>query len=137
MIVIGVPVIKVNAQDISNTPSEWLLGTISANSIHQQDFTVTNNGENPVNITISGSNMTGGIPWTLSPTAEPDTDTYGLIAGLDGGSFDIIVNGNGIPLVENLSSGNTTHWGLQLLAPTSFADGVLKSGTVTLTATEA
>ena len=136
LIVIGVPVLKVNAQAISNTPIKWHLGTISANFTYQKDdFVVTNNGTDPVNITISGSNMTGGIPWILSPTADPGPDTYGLKAGLDGGSFDIIVNGNGNPLVNDLAGGGDQTWGLQLLAPTSFTDGVLKSGTVTLTAT--
>jgi hypothetical protein len=138
LMVTGVPVIEVNAQvDISNTPDTWLLGTISANSIYQEDFTVTNNGANPVNITISSSNMSGGIPWTLSPTAEPGTDTYGLKASLDGESFDIIVNEDGNPLVNNLAKeGGTQPWSLQFLSPTSFSDGILKSGTVTLTATE-
>ena len=138
LIVTGVPVLKVNAQvDISNTPTEWSLGPIIVNSTHQENFTVTNNGANPVNITISGSNMTGGIPWTLSPTAEPGADTYGLKANLDGGSFDIIVNEDGDVLVNNLAEeGGTQLWGLQFLSPTFFSDGVLKSGTVTLTATE-
>ena len=136
LIVIGVPVLKVNAQvDISNTPSVWPLGTISAESTHQkEDFTVTNNGVNPVNITISGSNMTGGNPWTLSPVAVPGPDTYGLKANLDGGSFDIIVNGNSNPLV-NVAGGGDQTWGLQFLAPTLFTDGEVKTGTVTLTAT--
>ena len=138
LIVMGVPVLKVNAQvDISNAPDTWSLGTISENSIHQENFTVTNNGANQVNITISGSNMTGGIPWILSPTAVPNTDTYGLKANLDGGSFDIIVNGDGDLLVPNLpANGGTQSWGLQFLSPTSFSDTTGKGGTVTLTATE-
>lgn len=139
LIVTGVPALRVNAQvDISNAPDAWSLGTISENSIYQEDFIVTNIGANPVNITISGSNMTGGIPWTLSPTAVPDADTYGLKASLDGENFDIIVNEDVDSLVNNLNgSGAQQPWSLQFLSPTSFSDTTTKEGTVTLTATSA
>jgi hypothetical protein len=139
LIVTGVPALKVNAQvDISNTPSKWSLGIISANSTYQTDldhFTVTNNGTEPVNITISGSNMTGGIPWTLSPTADPGPDTYGLRAGLEGGSYNVTVNETDTILIGNLTDNSTQRWGLEFLSPTSFSDTAEKSGTVTLTAT--
>jgi len=143
LIVTGVPVLKVNAQDISNDPIEWLLGTISEGSTTNTGldyFTVTNDSAVSVNITIGGSDMTSsGDTWTLSDDASVGPNTYGLRAGLDGdGSYAIIVKKNGPyePLVSNLASMDIQKWGLELLSPTSFSDGALKSGTVTLTATQ-
>jgi len=80
--------------------------------------------------------MTGGVTWTLSDTATPASNVYGLKAGLDGGSYNIIVKKNSPfnDLVTSLADSGTQDWGLQLLAPTAFSDGALKTGTVTLTA---
>ena len=143
LIVIGVPVLKVNAQDISNSPDNYPFGTLSEGSITatgQTHFTVTNNSTYSVNITIGGSDMTGGgVTWTLSDTATPGPNTYGLKAGLAGGNYNITVskNSSNTTLISNLAPSGTQSWGLQLLAPTSFTDGVQKSGIVTLTATQA
>ena len=138
LIVTSVPVLKVNAQvDISNFPSNYAFGTLEENSSYPTDldyFTVTNNSAYPVNITISGSNMTGGIPWTLSDT--PGTDTYGLRAGLKDGSYNITVTTTNTTLIGNLTDNSSQQWGFELLSPTSFSDGVEKSGNVTLTATQ-
>ncbi|MFC1913600.1 hypothetical protein ACFLX7_05375, partial [Chloroflexota bacterium] len=100
-------------------------------------FTVTNNSAFSINITITGTSMTGGTTWTLDDTATPGSDTYGLNAGLEGGSYNIIVkNSAGNTLVASLASSGTQRWGLQLLAPTIFTGGGANSGTVTLTATQ-
>lgn len=128
--------------DISNSPSSHAFGLISENSSYQTGFTyftVTNNSANLVNITIGGSDMTGGVTWTLSDTATPGSDTYGLRAGLEGDeSYTIIVKKNGPynTLVSNLPSLGTQRWGLELLSPTLFSDSVQKSGILTLTATQ-
>jgi len=131
--------------DISNTPNNWNLGTVIADSFYETElnnFTVTNNSAYPVTITISGDNMTGGdTPWILSDTATPGPDTYGLIAGLEGGSYNITVPQSfANTLVGNLSNvspDNSQKWGLQFWAPTSFDEyGVSKSANVTLTATQ-
>jgi len=143
LIVIGVPVLKVNAQDISNSPDNYPFGTLSEGSITETGlthFTVTNNSASNVTITIGGSDMTSsGDTWTLSDDASVGPNTYGLRAGLEGdGSYAIIVKKNGPyePLVSNLASMDIQKWGLELLSPTSFSDGALKSGIVTLTATQ-
>lgn len=133
---------EVSPPDISNTPNNYGFGTLSEGSTSETGliyFTVTNNSGFAVNITIGGTDMTGGVTWTLSDTATPGADTYGLKAGLEGGSYTVIVKKN-IPyntLVSGLAASSTQRWGLQLLAPTSFSDGGSKSGTVTLTATQA
>ena len=128
--------------DISNSPSSYPFGVLSENSTSQTGityFTVTNNSAYPVNITIGGSDMIGGVTWTLSDTAMPGADTYGLRAGLEGdGGYTIIVKKNGPynTLVSNLPSLGTQRWGLELLSPIFFSDGTQKSGNVTLTATQ-
>ncbi len=142
LMVTGVPVLKVNAQDISNSPSSHAFGTLSEGSTKDTGlthFTVTNNSAFAVNISIGGTDMTGGVTWELSDTATPGTNRYGLMAGLETGSYDIIVKKTEPfnPLVSELAASNTQRWGLQLFAPTSFTDGVVKEGTVTLTATQA
>jgi hypothetical protein len=140
LVVTGVPALRVNAQEISNSPSEWQLGTISASSVDQtglEYFTVNNTSGYDVRITIRGTNMTGGsVNWTLSDTATPGADTYGLKAGLAGGSYNVTVNTTDTELIGNLTDGNSQKWGLYFLAPTEFSDGVEKSGNITLTATQ-
>lgn len=129
-------------EDITNTPSSHDFGNVSTSSTHNttiNKFTVTNNSGGAIDITISAGNMTGGIQWTLSDTATPGANTYGLKAGLDDDDdlFDVIVKKSESynTLVSGLADEGTADWGLQLLAPTVFADGVEKTGTVTLTAT--
>lgn len=136
--VTGIPVLKVNAQpDISNSPGSYAFGTLDANSSYTTNlthFTVQNNSGYDVKITIRGSDMTGGINWTLSDTPGPDI--YGLRAGLKGGSYNITVTTTNTTLIGNLTDNSSQQWGLELWAPTSFSDGVQKSGNVTLTATQ-
>ncbi|MFC1908176.1 hypothetical protein ACFLWT_02090 [Chloroflexota bacterium] len=127
--------------DISNTPTSYAFGTLATSSTTETGlthFTVTNNSAFSINITITGTSMAGGTTWTLDDTATPGTDTYGLNAGLEGGSYNIIVkNSAGNALVSGLGASGTQRWGLQLLAPTVFTGGGLNTGTVTLTATQA
>ena len=90
-----------------------------------------------VNITIGGTDITGGTTWTLSDTATPGIATAGMKAGLDGGAYNIIVKKTA-PfniLKASLASSASQAWGLQLLAPTNYTDDTQKAGTVTLTAT--
>jgi len=126
--------------DISNTPTSYPFGTVaesSTTSTGLTHFTVTNNSAFNVNISISAGNMTGGVTWTLSDTATPGTNIYGLKAGT-AAVYDTIVTSGGVSFITNLAaSGGTQTWGLQLLAPDTFTDGGAKTGTVTLTATVA
>ncbi len=130
----------VAAPDIANTPTSYGFGQIAESSTTATGlthFTVTNNSAFSINIAITGTSMTGGTTWTLNDTATPGSDTYGLKAGLEGGSYNIIVkNSAGNTLVAGLASSGTQRWGLQLLAPTAFTGGGANSGTITLTATQ-
>lgn len=127
--------------DISNSPSDYAFGLLAEGATANTTltyFTVTNYSGYDVNITIGGTDMIGGVTWELSDTATPGEDTYGLKAGLAGTSYNITVPKTfANPLVNNLTDSSSRQWGLQLLAPTSFSDGGSKSGTVTLTATQA
>ena len=144
LIVTGVPVIEVNAQDISNSPpGDYEFGTVSEGASYKTGlthFTVTNHSAFAVKITISGIDMTGGgVTWTLSEDASTATNKYGLRAGREGeveenDYLTVVPKSSANTLVSELATG-TQRWGLQLLAPTSFSDGALKSGIVTLTAT--
>jgi hypothetical protein len=143
LIVIGVPALEVNAQDfdILNSPSEYPFGILEESTSYPTGlthFTVTNNSTYPVNITIGGSDMTGGVTWTLADDAVAGEDIYGLKAGLAGGTYNVTVKKNGPynTLISNLASQASQSWGLELLSPTSFSDGTQKSGTITLTATQ-
>jgi hypothetical protein len=124
---------------ISNTPSSYNFGTVDTNatiSTGLNYFTVTNNSGSAVNITIGGTDVTGGTTWTLSDTGTPGTSTYGLKAGLNGGSYNIVVRRSASynTLKASLGSSASQGWGLQFLAPTNYTDSVQKTGTVTLTA---
>lgn len=137
-------VLNMAPPSISNTPNSKDFGVLAEGATGETAinfFTVTNNSGYAVNITIGGTDLTGGTTWTLSDTATPGTDTYGLKAGLDDADdqFDIIVKKTSPNfLVEDLAGpGGTQSWGLQLLAPTTFTGGGANSGTVTLTATQA
>jgi hypothetical protein len=127
---------------ITNAPGSYDFGTVAAGTTKSSGLTtfqVTNNSSVAVNITISGTDMTGGNTWTLSDAAAPGSMICGFKAGLFGGSYNVIVKKNGPynTLVAALGSGLSQQWGLQLLAPTNYTDGATKTGTVTITAAAA
>jgi len=128
--------------DISNLPNTYGFGMVAESATPVTGltyFTVTNNSGFAVNITIGGTDMTGGTTWTLADDGVPGANIYGLKAGLEGNDYTIIVKKN-TPyniLVSSLADSANQKWGLKLFAPTSFSDGGAKSGTITLTATQA
>ena len=78
--------------NISNVPSSRAFGVVETSSIHSTGlayFVVTNNSGAPVNITILGTDMTGGITWTLSNTASPGSNIVGFKAGKPSSSLII------------------------------------------------
>ena len=86
--------------------------------------------------------MTGGDPlvtWDLSDTGTAGDAIYALHAGLEGGSYSIVVKEteNYNTLKSGLASLGTQSWGLQLSAPTLNAEGENMQGSVFLIATAA
>jgi len=98
-------------------------------------FSILNDGTVAVDVTVSGTDLIGGTTWTLSDTATAGVNTYGLKVGL--GSYNIIVRKTAAynTLVSDLAVGASQSFGIQFLAPTSFSDGVVKTGTLNLTVT--
>jgi hypothetical protein len=129
--------------EFTNDPPYYTFGLVEESGTYESGldhFTITNTGDHTINITIHGTDMIGGsTTWTLSDSATPGTDIFGLKAGLEGGAYNVIVRKTAIfnTLKSSLATGATQKWGLQLLAPSSFSDYIQKSGTVILTATAA
>lgn len=132
--------VTARAVSVSNTPSSWDFDLVGTNSTYETGltcFNTTNVGNVEVDISISGSNMTGGgFTWELSDTATPDDMVYGLKAGLSGGNYTIIVKLNSPYnyLAENVTVDTSQQWGLRIWTPTDYDDGNDKTGTVTITA---
>ena len=105
-------------------------------------FTITNSSSVATNNTIAVTTATwsGGVAWTHSDTATAGADTAGMKANKGGtwGTGDVIVK-YASPEILAASQTANTDWsfGLKLLAPTSFSDGVQKSIIVRITATKA
>jgi len=112
----------------SSTPSNatnW--ATVTNLSTVQTDQTIA----------VTTTSWSGGVTWTHSDTATAGADTAGLLAAVGGswGDADIIVK-NGSPnfIYENKAAGGTYSFGLKLVAPTSFTDGIAKSIIVRISA---
>lgn len=113
--------------DISNTPDSYAFGVMNESASANTGltyFTVTNNSGFAVDISISGTDFTGNTTITLSDTATPGVDTAGLLAGLNGGSFNITVKKTAPynDLVTSLADSGTQDWGIRILAPTSYTE---------------
>jgi len=138
--------------NISNTPSSWAIGTVSASTNYWSSgsaptfplddaechFTVTNNSGFATNISITGSNFTGGDGWTLV-ASSPGSGQVVLKAGKSGDALEenmVTLTTSAQSFILGLADSGTKKWELKLETGT-FSDGGLKSGTVTLTATQA
>lgn len=124
---------------ISNTPDNYGFGTVAVStntSTAQGYFNITNSSTVNIDIAIScNATWAGGNTWTHSDTGTPGSTTAALYCSQDDSGFDIIVK-NGTPndLISNTALDNI-EWELRLCSPTVYDDGVLKTNTVTLTAT--
>lgn len=123
------------------------LGLLSLNSIKESQvmetglsaFQIQSSSDVGIDISISGSDLVGGDTWTLSDTATAAENQFGLKAGIaeTSGDYDITIK-KSAPynlLVSNLLTGMTQKFGIKFYAPTTFTDGVVKTGTVSLTIT--
>ncbi len=102
-------------------------------------FTIDNTSSVQTDQTIAVTTTTwaGGVTWAHSETATGGADTAGLKANKGGtwGVGDVIVrNGTPLYIAENQAANTDYSFGLKLIAPTSFGDGVQKTITVRITA---
>jgi len=132
--------LKAAAEDIANAGT-YSFGNVDEGFTYSAPvttWTITNNSGYAVNITIYGTDLTGGTtPWTLSNDGSAGTDIYGLKAGTVTDTYSVVVKREGSTPYNTLatvSAGATQSWGLQLLVPTTISDFTVKSGTVTLVA---
>jgi hypothetical protein len=100
--------------------------------------TITNNSGGSVDITIGGTDATGGTSWDLTNDATNGNMIFGMKAGLDDAddTYDVVIREDAPynQLVNSLADSGTQDFGLWILTPTVHTDGVTKSSTVTLTA---
>lgn len=139
--------------DITNAPTSKAFGIIAANSTYYAKgappnnpvvdgdctYTITNTGNVPIDISITGNNYTGGVGWTLG--ANAGADTVKMVAYKTGDNPAATPTGNGVVLttsgqafISNLAAAGHTHWDFSLITGT-FTDGVAKSTTIRLTST--
>ena len=130
---------------ITVSPTTYDFGVIATSATPSTTttyFTITNSSSVATDNTIAVTTATwsGGVTWTHSDTATAGADTAGMKANKGGtwGTGDVIVK-YASPEILAASQTANTDWsfGLQLLAPTSFSDGVQKSIIVRVTATQA
>lgn len=125
---------------ITNSPDNYGFGTVAVStnySTTQAYFNVTNGSTVATDVTI-GCNATwaGGNTWTHDDSGTPGATTAALYASPgDYGFYVIVENASPNNLVTNQAASTNWDWELRLMSPTSFDDGVLKTNTVTLTAT--
>lgn len=127
---------------ISDNASSYDFGVVATSSTPTTDtsyvaITNTSTVQTDITISVTAASWAGGVTWTHSDTATPGADTAGLESNRGGTweSGDIIVK-NAAPnyIYENCPALTDFDYGLQLIAPTSFGDGVQKSITVRVSA---
>lgn len=100
--------------------------------------TITNTGSVAIDLTVHAHNFTGGVGWTLNASV-PGSNVVVLAAGRTGdaniAAMRYFVDTTPQALSSNLAAAGTLKWCMRLATGT-FTDGVAKSGTVTLTATQ-
>lgn len=108
-----------------NTATNW--ATIDNTSSVQTDQTIS----------VTSATWSGGVTWTHSDTATAGADTAGLKANKGGtwGVNDVIIK-NASPnfIAENQAANTDYSFGIKLIAPSSFTDGVEKSITIRISA---
>lgn len=127
---------------ISDNATSYDFGVVSVSttpSTATNFVAITNTSTVQTDITISVTTNTwaGGVGWTHSDTATPGADTAGLESNRGGvwDTGDVIVKFAAPNFIyENCPALTNFDYGLQLIAPTSFTDGVEKSITVRVSA---
>lgn len=126
---------------ITNTPGSYDFGTLQASetaNTANDYFTCENVGSENCDVTIKGTDMTGGaVTWTLADDGNPGDSTIGLKAGIVAATFDVIVKKTAAynTLFTALVPSTPDGWHLKIWSPTANVGNEAMTGTVTLTAT--
>jgi hypothetical protein len=126
---------------IANSPALFHFGAVAGGGTAdttQAYFTVVNTSSIPTNVSLGAvtANWTGGTQWLHDDTGAGNApDTAGLMSSNNTGAYNIAVH-NVTPqnIYAGLPASTNFTWELKLFAPSTFADGTLKSMTVRLTA---
>ena len=129
--------------DISVLPVSYDFGVVAESTTPYTAtdyFTITNDSTMQTDQTISVTTATwsGGVTWTHSDTATAGSDTAGLKSNRGGtwGVSDVIVKYDTPNYIyENCAASTGYDFGLKLISPTAFSDGVEKEIVVRVTAT--
>jgi hypothetical protein len=128
--------------NVAVTPDSYDFGTVAVSSVTSTNtsaFSVdnTSTAQSDQTISVTANIWDGGIDWSHSDTAEAGADTAGLKSNRGGtwGTGDVIVKYTSPNYIyENCPAVTDYSFGLRLLAPTSFSDGVQKTITVRISA---
>lgn len=136
------PAVEAAAPEIGVLPITYGFGVVAVSTTPYTAtnyFTLSNNStmQTDMTIAVTTENWTGGIDWIHSDTATAGANTAGLLANR-GGTWetgDIIVKFASPNFIyENCPASTNFTYGLKLLTPTSFNDGVEKEIIVRISA---
>jgi hypothetical protein len=135
-----------NTYNLTNSPSSIDFGVIQPSTKYyaygsapsnpvtdgQCTFTITNSQSNAIKVNIQATNFTGGGGWTLG---APDGTHARLIAYYSGQNpaSGVTLTTSPQAFVASLAGSATIKWDFSFEDATSFADGVQKSSTITIT----
>jgi hypothetical protein len=121
---------------VGETHSYWSNGAAPTFPLDDGEcfFTLTNNSSAPADITIRATNFTGGVGWTLAGT--PGVNTVTLKAGRSGDNAEgdmVILTTGDQSFITSMPASSSWKWEIELETGT-FTDNILKTSTITLTA---
>ena len=141
---------------LTNSEASWPVGTVIASTAYwwtadgnapapepfeadDMKSTITNTGSVAEDIDIKVAAFTGGDGWTISTDDTPVEGEISIRAGVTATENEaamVQVITTDTELTGSLASLGTIKWCMEMETPASFTDGVLKTGIVTLTATQ-
>ncbi len=128
---------------ITVSPTTYDFGAIvegSTTNTTTTYFTINNTStmQTDQTISVTTANWTGGVGWTHSDTATAGENQVGMKANKGGtwGTGDVIVKYNAVwnDIATNQAANTDYQFGLSLIAPTEFTDGVQKQIVIRITA---
>ena len=127
---------------ITNAPSSYDFGSVNTSATPSTTagyFTITNTSTTSTNITIWGTDFTGGSGWTLATAGAPGSQIAGMYAGIVSGSFNITVTTTTTTVLKSsLAALINQTWHLKLMCPTNTpTDGAQRTSTITISAAAA